>query len=208
MHSFPHNLLKRWNIIFAFVLVGAVLGLAGSLVQPLKYSSTVSLLIVPKNVSTVDPYTALRSIDRIADSLSQVIYTSTFFDKALANTPAIDQLQFSTDEIRKRKKWRTTIAVSVNRGTGLMKLTAYHVKSAQARTLVVAIADVLIAEGWQYVGGDLEIKLVDTPLESRFPVRPFIPGMIAGGAVAGIFFGIAYVTWHSKNRAKHIFGIG
>lgn len=208
MNTLPALFIKRWNIIFAFVLVGAVLGLAGSLVQPLKYSSTVSLLIVPKNVSTVDPYTALRSIDRIADSLSQVVYTSTFFDKVMARTPAIDQSQFSADEIKKRKQWRRTIAVSVNRGTGLMKLTAYHVKSAQARNAVEAIADVLIAEGWQYVGGDLEIKLVDAPLESRFPVRPFIPGMIAGGALAGIFFGIVYVAWHSQNRAKHIFGIG
>lgn len=208
MHSFLQNLIKHWKIVFGFMLIGAILGLIGSLVQPLKYSSTVSLLIVPKNVSTVDPYTALRSIDRIADSLSQVVYTSTFFDKVMARNTAIDQSQFSADELKKRKKWRTTVAASVNRGTGLMKLTAYHVQAAQARTLVESVAEVLMAEGWQYVGGDLEIKLVDAPLESRFPVHPYIPGMIVGGTIAGALFGTLYVTWNIRTRKKTVFGIG
>lgn len=208
MNTLPTLFLKRWNIVFAFALIGAVLGLVGSLVQPLQYSSTLSLLIVPKNVSTVDPYTALRSIDRIADSLSQVVYTSTFFDKVMAHNAAIDQSQFSADEIKKRKGWRKIIAVSVNRGTGLMRLTAYHVKATQARTLVESVSDVMIAEGWQYVGGDLEIKLVDAPLESRFPVRPYIPFMVFGGALAGMLFGSLYVAWNHHKHKRTIFGIG
>lgn len=193
MHPLSLQLRKRWKVILAFALIGAVLSLVGSLVRPLEYSSTLSLLIVPKNVNAVDPYTALRSIDRIADSLSQVVYTSTFFDKVMARSTAIDISQFGADEIKKRKKWRRTIGVSVNRGTGLMRLTAYHVRAVQARTLVESVAGVLMAEGWQYVGGDLEIKLVDASLESRFPVRPSIPAMMGGGALVGILFGFIYV---------------
>lgn len=208
MNSFPHTLLKRWNILLAFALIGAILGLVGSLLRPLQYSSTLSLLIVPRNVSTVDPYTALRSIDRIADNLSQVVYTSTFFDKVMARNTSLDQSQFSADETKKRKSWRKTILVTVNRGTGLMRVTAYHVRASQARALAESVANVLIAEGWQYVGGDLEIKLVDTPLESRFPVRPSIPLMMASGALAGIIIGTLYVFWHSNARRKNLFGIG
>lgn len=208
MNTLPILLFKRRNIIFAFALIGAVLGLVGSLVQPLEYSSTLSLLIVPKNVSSVDPYTALRSIDRIADSLSQVVITSTFFDKVMAHDTAIDQSQFSADETKKRKKWRKTINVTVNRGTGLMRLTAYHVKAPQARIMVESVAAVLIAEGWQYVGGNLEIKLIDAPLESRFPVRPHIPAMVFGGAITGMLFGLFYVYWNYHKHKKNIFGIG
>ncbi len=207
MHTLSQQLREHWNIILTCALIGAVLGLVGSLVRPLEYSSTLSLLIVPKNVSAVDPYTALRSIDRIADSLSQVVMTTTFFDKVMARSKAIDVSQFGTDEIKKRKKWRRTISVSVNRGTGLMRLTAYHMKAAQARTLVESVADVLMAEGWQYVGGDLEIKLVDTALESRFPVRPSIPAMMASGAFAGTLLGFLYVFKRSTSHKKNVFGI-
>ncbi len=208
MDSFTHILQKRLNIILTFALIGASLSLVAALLRPLEYSSTLSLLIVPRNVSTVDPYTALRSIDRIADNLSQVVYTSTFFDKVMAGNAALDRSQFSADEMKKRKKWRKTIAVAVNRGTGLMRLTAYHVKTSQARIMAESVANVLIAEGWQYVGGDLEIKLVDTPLESRFPVRPSIPTMIVGGGLVGILFGILYVFWSYHTHKKRIFGIG
>ena len=208
MDSFTHILQRRLNIIITFALIGAALSLVAALLRPLEYSSTLSLLIVPRNVSTVDPYTALRSIDRIADNLSQVVYTSTFFDKVMDGNATLDRSQFSADEMKKRKKWRKTIAVAVNRGTGLMRLTAYHTKAAQARITGESVSDVLIAEGWQYVGGDLEIKLVDTPLESRFPVRPSIPAMMAGGGLVGILFGILYVFWGYHTHKKRIFGIG
>ncbi|MEK7648341.1 MAG: hypothetical protein AAB400_00295 [Patescibacteria group bacterium] len=208
MHSKASYFFNHWKTILGFALIGAVLGLVGSFLRPLEYSSTLSLLIVPKNISTADPYTALRSIDRIADNLSQIVYTSTFFDKVFSKSAGPDRAQFGSDEIKKRKKWHRSVAVSINRGTGLFKITAYHLQPIQARLLAESVADVLIAEGWQYVGADFEIKLVDAPLESRYPVRPNIPFVVLGSMLAGISAGLIYVFWHYHTHKQRIFGIG
>ncbi len=208
MNSFSHILFKRMNAVLGFALIGAVLGLAGSFLRPLEYSSTLSLLIVPKNVSTADPYTALRSIDRIADNLSQVVYTSTFFDKVFSKSAGPDRSQFGSDEIKKRKKWRRAIAVNINRGTGLMRVTAYHVQALNARLLAESVSEVMISEGWQYVGADFEVKLVDAPLESRYPVRPNIPLNVLAGFFAGACAGLMYVFFHYHTHKQRIFGIG
>lgn len=208
MKSTINLIFKRLNIIVAFMLIGGALCLVGSFLQPLKYASTMRLLVVPGNIGTVDPYTAFRSIDRISDNLSQVVYTTHFFNKVYARNPSLDQSFYPLDEQRKRKSWRKTVDVFVARGSGFFSVTAYHRDSSQATLLARSIADVLIADGWEYVGGDLEIKVVDTPLPSRFPAKPnilfnFLAGLIGGGVI-----GLLYVVWHEQGRKKHLFGIG
>ena len=41
------------------------------------------LLIIQRSTLGLDPYTAVKSAERIADNLSQVIYTQDFFNKTL-----------------------------------------------------------------------------------------------------------------------------
>lgn len=208
MKSHITIILKRLNVIAAFMLIGGALCLAGSFLQPLKYASTMRLLVVPGNIGTVDPYTAFRSIDRLSDNLSQVVYTTHFFSKVYARNPALDQSFYPLDEQRKRKTWRKAVDISVSRGSGFFSVTAYHRDPSQATGLARGIADVLIADGWEYVGGDLEIKVVDTPLPSRFPARPNIPFNLFIGMIGGAVIGSLYVIWHEQGRKKHLFGIG
>lgn len=89
-----------------------------------------------------------------------------------------------------------------------MRITAYHSKALQARLLAESVADVMISEGWQYVGADFEVKLVDAPLESRYPVRPNIPVVVLLGIIAGVITGSLYVFFNYRTHKQRIFGIG
>src|SRR5574340_566493 len=92
--------MRSWRFVAIATLVGLVLALAFSLVQPLRYSSTVRLLITQTNVTGLDPYTAVKSTERIAQNLSEVIYTSSFFNAVMASG-VVDASYFPQDEISK-----------------------------------------------------------------------------------------------------------
>jgi capsular polysaccharide biosynthesis protein len=190
---------REWKRIVLFGIIAAVFGAALSLIFPLQYSSTMRLLIIQKQLSQTDPYTAIKATEGIADSLGQIVYTTSFFDKVMGAKFNIDQSIFSQDEIKKRKQWRDMIATQVTRGSGMLVVTVYHVDRAQAEQISRAIAFVLTTEGWQYIGGgDLQIKLVDEPLLSRFPVKPNIPANAFMGFVLGLIAGSGYVLFVSR----------
>ncbi len=199
-------LLRRWKTIIAFGLAAAVFGAGLSFLFPLQYSSTMRLLVIQKQLSETDPYTAIKASEQIADNLGQIIYTTSFFDKVLAAKFNVDQSVFSQDEIKRRRQWRQMIGTQVVRGTGMLTVTVYDVDRDQAEQIARAIAFVLTTEGWQYVGGgDLQVKLVDEPLQSRFPVRPNVPANAFTGLVLGVIAGSGYVI--SAGRKRGLFEI-
>ena len=71
-------LVHAWKFILLMAILGAGLALLFSLITPLQYSSTVRVLIIQPNATGLDPYTAIKSTERIATSLSELVYTSTF----------------------------------------------------------------------------------------------------------------------------------
>ena len=77
------DLTNAWQTIIMFGLLGLVLSLVISFVQPLRYASTARLLILQNIGIQVDAYTASRSEERVAENLSTIIYTSTFFDQVM-----------------------------------------------------------------------------------------------------------------------------
>lgn len=187
--------------ILLFALAAAVFGAGLSFLFPLQYSSAMRLLIIQKQLSQTDPYTAIKATESISDNLSQIVYTTSFFDKVMAAKFNIDQSIFPQDEIKKRKQWRSMIDTSVVRGSGMLVVTVYHKDPEQATQIARAIAFVLTTDGWQYVGGgDLQVKLVDDPLQSRWPVKPNIPQNAFTGLVLGIIAGFGYVIMTAKRR--------
>src|SRR3989338_9490681 len=91
----------HWFTTIAYALVGLVLALVVSFVQPLRYSSTVRLLVLQDVGSAVDAYTASRSEERIADNLSTIIYTTTFFDQVMGAGFGIDQTVFPENDSKR-----------------------------------------------------------------------------------------------------------
>ncbi len=188
-----------------FGLLGLILSLIISFVQPLRYSSTARLLILQNIGSSVDAYTASRSEERIAENLSTIVYTSTFFDQVMSAGFEIDEDAFPTEGSKRRHAWRKTVSATVSRGSGLLTITAYHQDIQQAEQIVRAVAFVLTDRVDEFTsGGNVQVRLIDAPLNSRWPVKPnVIANMLSGFFLAG-FVGVGYVLLQSeKVRRRH-----
>ncbi|MFH1047773.1 MAG: Wzz/FepE/Etk N-terminal domain-containing protein [Patescibacteria group bacterium] len=205
--SYITTMRKGWKRIALFAVVSALFAAGVSFAFPLKYSSSMRLLIIQQQLSSSDPYTAIKASERIADNLAQILYTTSFYDKVMAAKFNVDEGVFGTDEIKKRKRWQDTIATQVVRGSGMLDVTVYHVDPDQAEQISQAIAFVLTTEGSIYVGGgDLEVRLVDDPLVSRWPVRPNIPANALAGLVLGGIAGAGYVIMVAERRRVPLIG--
>ncbi|HTK05102.1 MAG TPA: hypothetical protein VL500_05950 [Candidatus Eisenbacteria bacterium] len=201
-----YSLARGWKQVLAFALVTAVAGMGISFLFPLQYSSSMRMLIIQKELNGVDPYTAIKASERISDNLAQIVYTTSFFDKVMGAKFNIDQSVFKTEESKKRKQWRDMIETRVIRDSGMLSVTVYHTDPKQAEQISRAIAFVLTTDGWQYIGGgSLDIKLVDEPLVSRYPVRPNVPANAFMGFILGIIAGTGYVLLGARRHS--VFGV-
>lgn len=193
-------LLFVWGLIFGAVAVGI------SLFFPLQYSASSQVLIISRDRSGVDPYTQAKSAERIGSNLVEVIGTTDFYNKVLSAKSAEFNKAYWTklDAREQRKAWQKNVEAEVVYNTSLLKITAYATTRDEAVHLVDAVAATLVAEGWQYVGGDLLLKQVDDPLASQYPVRP----NIALNAVAGFAIGVFVAgAWLIRYRRHTIFGL-
>lgn len=192
--NYVRSIIRSWRQLLLTTLVGLVLALAFSLVQPLQYSSSVKLLITQTNPTGLDPYTAIKSTERIAQNLSEIIYTTAFFD-TVVNSEEVDAAYFPEDEIKKRSAWRGTIETSVSAGTGIMSITAYHTDRDQATVLAVRTANELAIQAPNYFGFSVRVQLIDAPLPSRFFAKPDFLMNGVFGAIAGLLVGLTWVLW-------------
>lgn len=189
LHHPPIELLvRRWRLIVFAGLSVAVLAVAVSLIFPLEYRADAQVLIISKARYGVDPYTAVKSAERVGENLLQVVKTNDFFLKTMAQPGYnVDKSRFeNVPERTKRERWQEAVGASVVYGTGVLNISAYHHDKAQAEQLAGAVANALVASGWEYVGGDVGFKLVNEPVATRFPVRPnlilnFALGLVLGG---------------------------
>lgn len=195
--NYVHILAKSWRQIAIMTLAGLVLAFAFSFIQPFKYSSTVRLLITQTNATGLDPYTAVKSTERIAQNLSELIYTSMFFN-AVTNDPSVDQSVFPTDENEKRTFWKKTIETVVTPGTGVMSITAYHQKREQAMTLALRTAKQIESEAPNYFGFSVKAQVIDSPLPSKFFAKPDFVKNGLFGASCGLLLAFAWVLWKTK----------
>ena len=179
-----------------------------SFLQPLRYSSTVRLLVLQNSDTTVDAYTLSRSEERIAENLSTIIFTTTFFDEVINAGFSIDPTTFPLQDYKRRQVWANTITATVSRGAGLLTISAYHRDSKQAEQIVRAVAFVLTEHVKEFTsGGNIEVRLIDVPLNSRWPVKPNIFINAFSGLILGGFAGVAYVLLQAERiRRRHQLG--
>lgn len=191
---------QSWRLVLSASLLGALLALVFSLTTPLQYSSTERVLIIQENLGTTDPYTAIKFTENIANSMTQLLYTSTFFDNIMLQAKGFDQSVFPTDEIAKRKAWRNAIDTSVTAGTGIMSITAYSADRDQARILVDATGKELALQAPNYFGSNVRVQVIDQPLASSWFARPNFLRNGLFGLMVGFFLGLIWTLWRPRER--------
>lgn len=180
-------LKKRFKFIIFIGLIIGLVSLLVSLLFPLEYRADAQALIISKSRYGVDPYTVVKSAERVGENLVQVIGTSDFYDKVMIQPNYnLDKSKFENiSERAKRKLWQKTVQSSVVYGTGVLNISAFSTDPAQAKQMAGATVDTLASKGWEYVGGDVTIKVVNQPVATRFPARPnivlnFVMGFLVG----------------------------
>lgn len=197
--DYPQAIKREWRKVLAATLIVVLAALVATMAQPLLYQSKESILILQKSSFSIDAYSASKSEERVATKLSQVVYSSSFLDEVLNSSASIDQSYFPDDEKKRRKKWSKTVEAKVPAGLGKLDIAIYHKDPNQALLISQAVAYVLTARKNEYIGiADVDLRLLDAPLVSKFPVKPNIIANIIFGLVAGFILGILYIIISCK----------
>ncbi len=189
---------------YLFIILISILGLAllffFSALQTWNYASTTEVMVIQKQLTETDSYLAAKSAEKVAANLAQAMYTSTFFDK-VANSGLVDLSELSAlDEVAKRKEWASKISVQPVAETGMLKITAYDPKPEQAEQLAQALAYTLSTSGSEYhgAGENIQIKIINTPLTSQYPVKPNILANLGLGLALGLLTSLIYLYFRPQ----------
>lgn len=200
-----HALEKHAKLIFIWGFVFAVLSVVASLFFPKQYFATSQVLIISRDRAGVDPYTQARSAERIGANLAQVMKTTDFFNKVMgANGFSFDRKVWENlSDREQRKKWVRDVQANMVYGASLMNITVYSYSRDEAVNLSNAITQTLAAQGWEYLGGDVAIKSISSPLASRWIGRPnFLINSAVGFLVGVLISGL----WVLRYKQRHLFG--
>lgn len=199
------NLLqKHLKFIISWGVVFALLSLLVSIFFPPYYSATTQVLIISRDRSGVDPYTQVKSAERIGENLAQVMKTTDFFNKVMSSgTTTFDKTRWQGLTDRKlRKQWQRDVEGTMAYGSSLLNIKTYSRTSDDAKALAAAVTETVSSRGWEYAGGDVAIKIVNDPLVSRFPARP---NYIMNAGI-GLVLGLLLSSWWVLRYKKHLFG--
>jgi len=195
--------VKHLRLIIVWGLIMGVLSGGISLLFPMKYSAESQVLIISRDRTGVDPYTQVKSAERIGENLAQVMRTTDFYQKVMESSATFDRERWtSLSERKQRKEWQKDVVGGMVYGSSLLKITTYSKSKDDAKALSDAVTGMISSRGWEYVGGDVAIKSVNSPLVSSFPTRPNLLMNILVGFIAGVLLAGLWV-YRSK---KHLFG--
>lgn len=199
-----HLLAKHLKLVILWGLILAVLSAGVSLLFPKQYSADSQVLIISRDRSGVDPYTQAKSAERIGENLAQVMKTTDFYNKVMqANSFSFNKDQWSKlSDRQQRKKWAKDVQASMVYGTGIMNIKVFSYNQEDTANLSNAITQAVASQGWEYLGGDIAIKIVGSPLVSRWFTRPDIILNTLIGFAIGILIASLWVVRYKK----HLFG--
>ena len=194
-HSLLYSLIRRSKIILLVGLVAGILSLLASLLFPLEYRADAQVLIIPQSRYGVDPYTVVKSAERVGENIVAIMKTDDFYQKVIIQSGlTLDTSRFAdVSERVKRKRWQMAVKASVVYGTGIVNISAYHAQPDEAKAFAAAAAGTLAAKGWEYVGGDVTIKVVNPPVVTRWPARPNLAVNALAGFVAGVIGAVVFL---------------
>jgi len=191
------RLIKTNRATIAVIVAGFfVLSLLLTVIQPLKYSSELRLLVVQSADSSVsDPYAITRANEYLSEVFSKVSYSTSFFNRVQSAGFGIDGAYFGATPRKISQTWNKTIEVKKDGTSGIIVVTAYHPDRDQAQRIARAAGQVLITQNGAYHGwGDkVSVKLLDDPITSHWQVKPNIIFNLLAALFLGLLFALAFV---------------
>ena len=200
------SLIKaKKKLILLVTLLFVVIAMAVSLVQPLRYSSSLRLLVVQKAGLNSDPYAMSKANDYLSQLLSKVSYSNLFLSRVLATDSSIDSAYFGTSAKERAKAWDRTITVKSVKETGIITIEAYQPSREQAEKIARSIALTLMTQHANYhgMGDNVMIRLLDEPVTSTYPDQPNLLANFLISLFAGLAFGLAWAYLQAPEQ-KHI----
>ncbi len=196
MHHPIHDLKKQWKFVILLSLICALIAGLSSLFFPLEYRADAQVLIISKTRFGVDPYTVVKSSERVGENIVQVMKTSDFYEKVFSlDEYSLDNSSYvDVTEKIKRKRWIQAMQPSVVYGTGVLNISTFSTDKTEAAKLGAASARALELFGWEYVGGDVTFKTVNLPVVTNYPARPNVLfNALLGFFVGGILISLLIV---------------
>lgn len=190
-----YNLLKKGKKVILLSVLIFVLAAVGIIaVQSLKFGAESRLLIVQNANSGNDPYAVAKSNDYISSVLSSVVASNSFYHEVLNSGYNIDQSYFTSDIKKQMEKWQKTVAPTALSDAGIIKINVYHPDKNQAEQIALAINYTLKVKSAEYLstGNRVDLKVLDQPTLSNWPVKPNIPLNLVLAIVLGFVFGLSY----------------
>jgi capsular polysaccharide biosynthesis protein len=178
--------------IAVFVAVMIFVGLLVTVFQPFKYRATVQTLVI-ENGQGLDAYSAIRSAEKINNSLVHIVYSTSFRDKVMQMGFTNSNI-FPTDPLKLKKMWGETITAHTVPETGILAVDVYLTDPKEAVNLAKSVAYVLSISGGEYIGSkNVTIKTIDQPIVSAYPVKPNIPLNLATSVALGLVLALGYI---------------
>jgi len=170
--------------------------------QPFKYGSSVKLLTVYSFKENTDPYVTSKSNEYLSNLLSRIVYSNSFFEKVKKSGFNIDKTYFKGDDRKQMKIWAKTVKSRNVIGTGVIELDVYHTNREQAEQIARAITFIIQTEHSQYhgYGKNVEIKILDKPMTSKYPVKPNILLNLMLAISFGSMFAIVYIYFFPEEK--------
>jgi capsular polysaccharide biosynthesis protein len=193
---------RKKQTIASALIVFLAIAIIFSAVQPFKYGSSLTLLTIHSFSENIDPYVASKSNEYLSNLLSQIVYSGSFFAKVKESGFKIDKNYFSGSEKKQIKKWAKTVKAKSIGDTGMITIDVYHSNRAQAEEIARAVAYTLQTTHSQYhgFGNSVEIKIIDEPLTSNYPVKPNLPLNLALAVIFALFFSFCYIYLFPEER--------
>jgi capsular polysaccharide biosynthesis protein len=203
------DVVKRdWRKVVVVTLLVLLLSLVMTLVRPFLYESNVSIFVIQKSSFSIDAYSATKSEERIANKLLDVVDSSLFAEQVIYSGFDIDKSYFPNDEYKRREKWQKTVVASVPSGKSKLDISVYHTDPAQALQISNAIAYTLTEKKRDYIGiDDIDLKVLDSPLVSKYPVKPNVILNLFVGLLLGFVVGVFYVIVSYDPRRDRLFAV-
>ncbi|MEK7097644.1 MAG: hypothetical protein AAB906_02245 [Patescibacteria group bacterium] len=186
---------KRKQTIFAIVLLFVFVASVLTLIQPLRYESRSKLLVLQDFGDNFDPYSAAKSNEYLSNLLARITTSEVFFEEMADSGFNVDGKYFSDRADKKLKIWEKTVVAKAFNDSGIISVNIYHTDRYQTEQIARAVNYVLKTKNSQfYAGGSsVNIKVIDEPIVSKWPVKPNAPLNIGFAVILGFISGLFYI---------------